>query len=55
MNKGLRIVFKDEKKGIDKDTSGLSLPEAVSMIRGEKGTNVTLTFLREGGQPFEVE
>lgn len=47
------IHIKDKAKNIDKDTSGLSLPEAVSMIRGEKGTEVTITFLREGGQPFE--
>jgi len=49
----LRIV--DESKKIDKDTSGLSLPEAVSLIRGPKGSEVKLTFQREGvKEPFEV-
>lgn len=32
----------------DKDTSGMSLPEAVQLIRGSKGTKVTLTIFREG-------
>lgn len=47
------LHIKDTAKGIDMDTSGLSLPEAVSHIRGPKGSEVILTFLREGGQPFE--
>lgn len=49
----LRIV--DENKGIDRDTAGISLPEAVSLIRGAKGTMVRLTFLRKGeDKPFEI-
>lgn len=36
------------------DTSGLSLDEAVTKIRGEKGTQVKLSISRRGGQPFEV-
>lgn len=32
----------------NKDTTGLSLPEAVKLIRGTKGTKVTLEILREG-------
>lgn len=47
------LHIKDKAKGVDKDTSGISLAEAVSMIRGAKGTEVTLTFLREGGKPEE--
>ncbi len=47
------IHIKDTAKNIDKDVSGLTLPEVVSIIRGPKGTDVTITFLREGGQPFE--
>lgn len=47
------VNIKDEAKKIDKDTSGMSLPEAVSIIRGPKGSEVTLTFVRENGQPFE--
>lgn len=49
----LRIV--DEKKGIDKDTAGISLPEAVSLIRGLRGTAVKLTIQRsDNKEPFEV-
>lgn len=36
------------------DTSDLSLDEAVTKIRGEKGTQVKLSISRRGGQPFEV-
>lgn len=32
----------------DKDTTGMNLPEAVKLIRGAKGTTVTLTIFREG-------
>lgn len=32
----------------DTDTTGMSLPEAVQLIRGVKGTKVTLTIFREG-------
>ncbi len=36
----------------DKDTSGISLPEAVKLIRGTKGTEVKLTILAEdNGEP----
>lgn len=48
----LKII--DEKANIDKDTEGLSLPEAVSLIRGIKGSTVKLLISR-GDQPaFEV-
>src|SRR5258708_8672650 len=47
------LHIKDTTKNIDKDTSGMSLPDAVSFIRGPKGSSVTLTFLREGGKPEE--
>lgn len=32
----------------DKDTTNMTLPEAVKTIRGPKGTNITLTIFREG-------
>lgn len=35
-------------------TAGLSTDEGVSLIRGDRGTRVTLTLIRNGGQPFEV-
>jgi carboxyl-terminal processing protease len=39
----------------DKLTKGLSINDAVGMMRGEKGTKVTLTIVREGnGAPFSV-
>jgi carboxyl-terminal processing protease len=40
----------------DKDTASLSLPEAVSLIRGPKGTSITLTLLSENeSKPKEVK
>jgi len=37
-------------------TSGFSVEKAVKMIRGKKGTIVTLTLSREGkGEPFEIK
>jgi carboxyl-terminal processing protease len=50
----LRIV--DEGKGLDRDTRGISLPQAVEDIRGPKGSTVTLTMQREGVEkPYEVK
>lgn len=50
----LRII--DEGKGVDEETRGLALPEAVSLIRGDRGTTVTLEIFREGvEEPFDVE
>ena len=51
---GLRS--RDKILAIDKETTdGLSLDEAVSRIRGPKGTNVVLTIKRdEAAEPFEV-
>lgn len=49
----LKIV--DEVQKIDKDTAGITLPEAVSLIRGPKGSLVKLTLQRDGAEkPFEV-
>ena len=44
----LILHIKDDAKEIDQDTQGLSLPEAVRLIRGDKGTSVELTLFHEG-------
>lgn len=51
----LILHIKDENKGVDVDTTGMSLIDAVTHIRGEEGASVTLTLYREGESgPFEV-
>jgi len=46
----------DKEKDIDRSTAGISLPEAVQAIRGQKGTKVTLILLRNGSdEPIEAE
>lgn len=46
----------DKQKGVDRGTDGMTLPEAVQLIRGPAGSKVTLVLTREGGdQPFEIE
>lgn len=40
----------------DESVDGMSLNEAVQIMRGEPGTSITLTVVREGrDEPFEVE
>lgn len=43
----LIIRIKDEQKKVDKDTNGINLNEAVDLIRGKSGTEVSLTIYRE--------
>jgi carboxyl-terminal processing protease len=50
----LILHIKDEAKKVDRDTSGISLNEAVTLIRGKKGTPVTIKFYREGKGEFEL-
>ena len=38
-----------------KPTKGLSLVEAVDLMRGKAGSKITLSLVREGGKPFDVE
>jgi len=50
------IGIKDEKKGIEIGTMGLSINDAVEAIRGPAGSVVTLTLLRENVEdPIVVE
>ncbi|MBU1130338.1 S41 family peptidase [Patescibacteria group bacterium] len=49
----LKII--DKKNNVDKDTVGISLDEAVKLIRGEIGSEVVLNIYREGeDKPFDV-
>ena len=50
------IKITDIGKRVEKGTSGMSLQEAVALIRGERGTKVTLTLVREEvTEPFDVD
>lgn len=52
----LILKITDKQKGIEKETTGISLPEAVNLIRGPRDQPVTLTLLSEGEEkPHEVE
>ncbi|MFC1653285.1 S41 family peptidase [Patescibacteria group bacterium] len=60
MKKGIKagdliLHLKDEEKELDIDTDGMSLSEAVTNIRGKKGTPITLTLYRESKGTFDVE
>lgn len=49
----LRII--DKEKKVDRETGDIPLDEAVSLIRGKVGTEVTLKMYREGAkEPWEV-
>lgn len=51
----LILNIKDEKLKLDTDTRNMTLPTAVTHIRGDKGTPVILTLFRDGGEKsFEV-
>lgn len=48
--------IKDVKKEVDRSTDGMTLPEAVDIIRGAKGTQVELTLIRQGtSEPIIVD
>ncbi|MFV1917059.1 MAG: S41 family peptidase [Patescibacteria group bacterium] len=50
------IGIKDEAKGIDRGTVGITLPEAVQVIRGPAGSIVTLVLLRgDNEEPVVVD
>lgn len=50
------IGIKDAADGADTGTDGMSLADAIALIRGKAGTKVTLTLLRDGtAEPIVVE
>lgn len=50
------IGIKDEQKQIERATNGMTLPEAVQIIRGPAGSKITLSLLREGSdEPMLVD
>jgi carboxyl-terminal processing protease len=49
----LILHIKDDRTGVDRDTVGISLLDALNSIRGEIGTPVTLTILHEGADSTE--
>jgi len=51
----LIVKITDERTKVDRETTGMTLQEAVDLIRGPKGTLVKLTIARKGVEkPFEV-
>ncbi|MGK9066961.1 S41 family peptidase [Stutzerimonas chloritidismutans] len=38
-----------------KPTKGMSMMDAVNMMRGKPGTDIALSLVREGGKPFDVK
>ncbi len=52
----LILGIKDDLKKVDQTTNGMTLPQAVALIRGQAGTKVTLALLREGSdKPLTIE
>lgn len=50
------VGIKDDQKGLNTGTVGLSLPEAVQAIRGPKGSVVTLYITRDGlNETLEID
>ena len=50
----LILKIKDAANNVDKETVGMTLPEAVELIRGPKGTEITLSLSREGKEDFDA-
>lgn len=52
----LIVGIKDDAKKLDRSTVDITLPEAVSAIRGAAGTKITLAIVRSGlDKPFTVD
>lgn len=51
----LILKITDKEKKVDRETNGIALDEAVSLIRGKVGTEVTLKIYRQGkAEAFDV-
>ena len=46
----LIVEIKDDAKGVDVGTFGMTLNEAVELIRGESGSKITLTLARDSNE-----
>lgn len=44
------LTIEDKAKKVKKDTKGMTLQEAVNLMRGEKGTKVTIQIFRKGSE-----
>jgi len=52
----LILKIKDDSEDVDIETIGMSLPDAVNLIRGEAGSVITLTILRNGdAEPRDID
>lgn len=53
----LILKVKDPGRNFEEETNGWSLDRAISEIRGQKGSTVTLTLYRDsnGSEPFDVD
>ena len=52
------LIIEDKAKKMKKETKGLTLQEAVNIMRGEKGSKVTIHVARKGVEkliPIEIE
>src|SRR5687768_17492333 len=52
------LIIEDKTKKVKKETKGMTLQEAVNLMRGEKGTKVTIHVARKGADkfmPYEIK
>lgn len=52
------VIIEDKVKKIKKETKGMTLQEAVTLMRGEKGTKVYIHVARKGAEklvPYEIK
>lgn len=49
------LRIKDSSKSVDADAIGMTAEEAVNLIRGQRGSKVTLSLLTQGQDPRDVE